>query len=430
MTRPASPIDFFAPLKWLDGRPLLATIEPYRRKIFVDSLYTFDRRGTPVFNLVLCGRGKKNWKTADLVLAALYRFLAWPSNKGSDTFLFAGFDEIHAYKNHDLFEALAPDPSRPDALIWITSYAGIRHAPGIPLHDFMQAGKRGEDERMYFSWYAGDFTTDSSVRDDATPEERANPSMISWGNDGYLAQQKKRLPSNKYRRLHLNLPGAPDGAAFDGEMVVRSVVPGRKSLPPEPGVSYRSFVDMSGGSSDDATLGIAHAEGRRAIVDLVVSQTGKPRFNPRDAVRKFAAILREYRVSQVCGDSYSGETFKRDFEAEGISYKTCSLSKSDLYEAFEPRLNAGEIELPDVPKLAEQLLTLVISRSGKIDHQAGDHDDFANAAAGAVWLVSARAPLRVSDRVMAWARSPAGSPPPPMSNVFVGGVHAAKVPCP
>jgi hypothetical protein len=60
-----------------------------------------------------------------------------------------------------------------------------------------------------------------------------------------------------------------------------------------------------------------------------------------------------------------------------------------------------------------------VSRSGKIDHQVGDHDDFANAAAGAVWLVSARAQLRVSDRMLQWARSPAGTPPPALpANVF------------
>ena len=29
------------------------------------------------------------------------------------TFLFCAFDEIHGYRSHDLFEALAPDPSRP-----------------------------------------------------------------------------------------------------------------------------------------------------------------------------------------------------------------------------------------------------------------------------------------------------------------------------
>jgi hypothetical protein len=33
-----------------------------------------------------------------------------------------------------------------------------------------------------------------------TPERRANPSMASWGKTDYLAQQRKRLPTHKFRR--------------------------------------------------------------------------------------------------------------------------------------------------------------------------------------------------------------------------------------
>ena len=33
-----------------------------------------------------------------------------------------GFDEIHAFRDWDLLEALQPDPLRWDAQIWITSY--------------------------------------------------------------------------------------------------------------------------------------------------------------------------------------------------------------------------------------------------------------------------------------------------------------------
>jgi hypothetical protein len=51
--------------------------------------------------------------------------------------------------------------------------------------DLMKAGQAGDDPRMYFSWYGADFTTDPNFTD-ATPEQRANPSMASWGNDGYL----------------------------------------------------------------------------------------------------------------------------------------------------------------------------------------------------------------------------------------------------
>jgi hypothetical protein len=437
------PFSFFERLVWLDGRPLMTTIEPYRRAIFEAVLYTFDDDGRLQFNLALCGRAKKNWKTADAVLAALYRLLAWPQpgdcfilandeGQAADdlslakklvaangvlkrelspplakeirrkdgrgtvailpagdvagahgkTYGFCAFDEIHGYRDHSLFEALAPDPTRHDALTWITSYAGIRHAPGIPLYDFMRTGKAGDDPRMFFSWYGADFTTDPAFAgDEVTQEQRANPSMASWGNDGYLVQQRRRLPTHRFRRLHLNLPGAPDGAAFSGEQVMLAIVAGRKRLRPVPGVRYQAFVDMSGGSNDDAVLAIGHEDDGRAILDVVEAQTGAPPFNPRDAVRKFVGLLGEYGIRRVVGDAYAGLTFQCDFEDLRIGYEVASASKSDLYEAFEPLLNAGEVELLDAGKLQEQLLTLVW-RGSRIDHQPGDHDDWANAAAG------------------------------------------------
>ncbi len=462
MTTAPHPFAFFEPLRWLDGRPLMDTIEPYRREIFERALFTFGPDGWPIYNRVLSGRAKKNYKTADLTLAALYRFLAWPSAAGNDcaiiandeeqasddlslakkliavnpmlaaevkvyekeigrrdgagkltilpagdvvglhgkTFLFLGFDEIHGYRNHDLFEALSPDPTRRDVLTWITSYAGLRHSEGIPLHDLLQLGKSGDDPRMLFSWYAGDYTTDPALAgDDIEPEVRANPSMASWGNDTYLADQKRRLPANKYRRLHLNLPGAPDGAAFAADTVVEAIVRGRKRLPPVAGIVYRGFVDMSGGGHDDAVLSIAHMEDGRIVVDLLVSQTGVAPFDPLVAVRKFAELLRAYGVHRVTGDRFAGETFVQAFRAEGIAYDVCELSRSHLYEAFEPQLNAGVVELPDISKLQEQLLTLVRKASGRTDHQAGDFDDWANAAAGAVVMVAQdRAPALIRPR--------------------------------
>lgn len=463
------PLDFFAELVWLDRRPLLETIEPYRRDILTDVLWTFGDDDAPAYSLALCGRAKKNWKTTDLVLACVYRFLAWPSAAGNDCFIlandegqaaddlslvkklfganpeidkrvnilskeiarkdgrgvlrilpsrdvagahgktygFCGFDEIHGYRSHDLFEALAPDPTRLDTLIWITSYAGIRHAPGIPLFDLMQTGRRGDDARMYFSWYGGDFSTDPALAD-ATPEQRANPSMASWGNERYLETQKRRLPAHKFRRLHLNLPGSPDGAAFDGDKIMDAIAKGRRRLSYEPENRYFGFVDMSGGSSDDATLAIAHIdrESKRTVLDLLISQTGGAPFNPRDAVRKFAAELKAFGLSRVTGDAYAGQTFRRDFEEAGIVYTVSTRSKTEIYDDFEPKLNAGEIELLDNAKMIEQLLTLVL-RTGKIDHLPGDHDDFANAAAGAVVMASiAKGPMVISAEILRRASIP------------------------
>jgi hypothetical protein len=168
---------------------------------------------------------------------------------------------------------------------------------------------------------------------------------------------------------------------------VAAIVVGRKRLAPEPNVRYSAFVDMSGGSSDSACLAVAHRASGAIVVDLVISQTGRPPFNPRRAIGKFAGVLKEYRVSAVTGDAFGGQTYRYDFREFGIGYRVVDRPKSDLYEELEPRLNAGEVELPDIGKLQEQLLTLVW-RGTKIDHMPADHDDFANAVAGVIYVAA------------------------------------------
>jgi hypothetical protein len=463
--RVVSPVEFFSHLLWLDGRPLLEVIESYRQRLFTEALYSFEPDGTPRYNLVLSGRAKKNYKTTDLILAALYRFLVWQSPYGNDcfllandegqagddlkllkkliavnplltrevivrqkeivradgkgvmqilpakdiagshgkTYLFIGYDEIHGYRNWDLFEALAPDPTRLDALTWITSYASIYNSPGAPLYDLMAQGKRGEDQCMLFSWYAADFTTDPAF-EGLEPEQKANPSMNSWGNPGYLASQRRRLPLHKYRRLHLNLPGMPEGAFFNADRVMSCIAPGRKRLPWVENARYCAFVDMSGGSNDDAALAISHYDEVRkvAVLDLVETQAGKAPFDPRQAVRKFAVLCKEYHVYSIIGDRYAGETFQCDFAEQGISYRVSALTKSQLYEALEPKINAGEVELLDLPKLQEQLLGLV-AKGAKIDHLPGEHDDLINAAAGAIH--EARGFVDFTEGMYGWGES-------------------------
>jgi hypothetical protein len=115
-------------------------------------------------------------------------------------------------------------------------------------------------------------------------------------------------------------------------------------------------------------------------------------FDPRLAVRRFAAALRGYHVTRVKLDNYAGRTFRSDFEAEGFGCDVYTKSASDLYEDLEPRLNAGEVELLDQARLVEELVALVW-RGGKITHLSSEHDDWANAAAGALLQAVARRSL-------------------------------------
>jgi hypothetical protein len=186
----------------------------------------------------------------------------------------------------------------------------------------------------------------------------------------------------------LNLPGSPEGSAFNAEKVMDAVDRRTQVRLPEPGIDYFAFCDMSGGSNDDATLCIAHRDlTGKAMLDRIVDQGQRPPFDPRKAVGRFATTLKEYRCFSVMGDAYAGLTFVNDFSSHGISYYVSELTKSELYEAMEPPLNCGEVILLDEPQLESQLLGLVW-RNSKIDHMPGEHDDFANSAAGAIYLAS------------------------------------------
>lgn len=437
---------FLDSLRWLDGSPL--QVEPYRRQAF-EAFNGRDTSARLLYTLGLFGRAKKNYKTLDAMVEATYAVFD-DSARGSQVYVVAndedqagddldllaklfranprlhalvdikrnrierkdggGFievlpaqdaigahgktyrllvcDEIHGWKTWDLLEALAPDPHRPDAQQWLTSYATLHHRPGVPLFDLMAIGKARTDPRMLFSWYASDFTTDPAFTD-LPPEQRANPSMGSWPEGAaYLEQQRRRLPTHKYNRLHLNLPGSPMGAAYQAESVMAAVERGVTARPYRTGVRYHAFVDMSGGSSDDACLAIAHGEPDMVVLDRVVNQGAAVPFDPREAVTRFAALLKDYRLTVVTGDKYAGETFVRDFQRHGIRYVTASKPKSDLYDDLEPRLNGHRVRLLDVPVLEQQLLGLAW-RGGRIDHAPGEHDDWANAAVGACMAVAA-----------------------------------------
>lgn len=107
--------------------------------------------------------------------------------------------------------------------------------------------------------------------------------------------------------------------------------------------------------------------------------------HPCNAVGRFAGILKEYGISHVVGDKYAGETFISDFAGYGIHYQVSNAPASDLYAAFEPKLNAGQVVLVDDAMVEQQLLGLVW-KGTKITHPSGEHDEHANAAVGALLL--------------------------------------------
>jgi hypothetical protein len=444
--KPISPARFFSRFSWLDGKPL--AIEPYRADILERGLFTFDHSGRRQHNLILTGRGKKNYKTFDRILAAIYNLLAWPTAGGNDcylidndedqsadaldlakkfieanpilksavvikqniiarkdgkgflkilpakdiagahgkTYLFCGFGEIHAYRDYGILEAMQLDPHRPDAMMWIESYDSLFHRAGAPLYDLVQRGFAGKDPRMLFSWYSANRCTDPNFAD-LPPEERENPSMKSWGIADYLEQQRNRLPSHQYRRLHLNIGGQPEGAAFAGAKIADSIERGVKVRHPVPGINYFFFFDGSVGTSDDQVLAVGHREDGRSVLDLIVNQQVRPPFDPLKVIPQFAEIVRLYQGSRVVGDRLVFNIFEKAWRAENISYFMSELTAHQLYEQAQVQFNTGSALLLDDPTLESQFCSL-IWRGGKIDHIVGEHDDWSNACSGVLYLIA------------------------------------------
>ncbi len=171
-------------------------------------------------------------------------------------------------------------------------------------------------------------------------------------------------------------------------------------LPPRPGVSYACFVDAAGGAAggDAYTLAVAHRQDDHVVLDVVRGVSGG--FDPHRVTKTFATFLKQYGVAGVVGDHYSAQWVASAWRDCGLSYTASEMSKSEIYLEALPLFTRGQVRLPDHPQLLRELRLLErrTHRSGKdsVDHGRNLRDDHANAALGALRLVSDNASAYVA----------------------------------
>lgn len=180
------------------------------------------------------------------------------------------------------------------------------------------------------------------------------------------------------------------------EVIEACIEPSVVERLPIRGVEYRAFCDPSGGVSDSMTLAIGHAEGDSFILDCL--REAKAPFDPSAIVASFTETLRAYRCGRVSGDRYGGSWPEEQFRKLGVKYEAAGKAKSDIYRDFLPLLTSGKAELLDQPRLINQLVSLErrTARGGRdsIDHAPNAHDDCANAVAGVLAGLAAKAEPR------------------------------------
>jgi hypothetical protein len=185
-----------------------------------------------------------------------------------------------------------------------------------------------------------------------------------------------------------------DLAAFFDEPTIEAAIDRDRplELPPRTNHRYVAFCDPSGGRHDAFTICIGHRNGYGAdacfVVDVV--RGTRPPFDPHEVVKDFAALCREYKITEVRGDRYSAEWVVTAFRQAGVNYKPADKNKSELYLEALPLFTRGAVSIPDLPPLLRELRLLerATHRGGKdtVDHPRNGSDDFANALCGCAAL--------------------------------------------
>ena len=194
---------------------------------------------------------------------------------------------------------------------------------------------------------------------------------------------------------------------LDADTIAASVEDGVRERPRMAGVAYVSFDDPASGSGSDSwTKGITHREGERIVLDVL--RTWRPPFNPGGVIAESAALSRAYGLRSTTGDRFAAGFVLEGFRTHGVNYVPSTMDRSELYLELLPLMNAYRVRLLDLPDLLRELRGLERRRGtagrDRIDHRPGQHDDRANAAAGAVVLAAGRDPARDA-RLLSWVMS-------------------------
>ncbi len=246
--------------------------------------------------------------------------------------------------------------------------------PSGPFYELYRRGETGQDRELYVvrrpTWEVNAAITRAALE----PEFLSDPdsARVEYGAEF--------------------LEGV--GAFLQAQAIQECVIPGRRNLPPLPGVSYAAAADPAFAAGGDAfTFAIGHKEGTgeavRYILDRLESWRGRRSpLNSDLVLDEIAELAHEYRVGTITLDQYAVIPLSDGLRRRGIAVKAQPLTselKADLYSTFKRALNTGQVELLDDPGLLAELVHLEVrpSPSGKprIGAMANGKDDKAMAVA-------------------------------------------------
>jgi hypothetical protein len=161
---------------------------------------------------------------------------------------------------------------------------------------------------------------------------------------------------------------------------------------PPSGFSCFGFHDAADGSGKDSMCSaISHADNEIRICDALLET--RPPFVPSVAIKEHAEFFRSYGVTNVTADRYAKSYVKEEFAKHEINVIQSEKDKSTIYGECLPLFNSHRVQIPNNPRLINQLLNLERrTRAGGKDliTEGIYNDDLANVCCGSLLMASVR----------------------------------------
>jgi len=283
-------------------------------------------------------------------------------------------DKFSAYPSEELLRALRPAIVRGGLLVSIST----PYAPRGPLHAAWKRCWGDDTNTRTLVWRSG--TTDM------------NPLFDREKIEQELAEDRASAMSEYFSEWREDLSSLIESSYLEAAMT-------RQPMPPQPGIRYVAFCDLSGGKNDSHAICVVHREGDKIIEDEHLEiQAGEASVDA--VVQRFSELARRYGCREITGDQFGAEWASGPFAKAGTPLVKSPMAKSNLFLNAAALIKSGKCELIHSDRVLTQFTSLDRRPGpGGVDTVMkipGSRDDLANAVAGA--LVTAH---MVEDRMPA-----------------------------
>jgi hypothetical protein len=210
-----------------------------------------------------------------------------------------GFTLVGAIGDESCFWSTDEGSANPDSAICSALRPTLATTGGMLALISSPYAKRGEVYSLWKRHFGAD--GDPKIVVAQAPSRVLNPTLPQGVIDRAMERDAASARAEYLAEFRSDV-----GAFVDSEIVMACVMRGVRELLPARSISYKAFVDPSGGSSDSFTCAIGHHDGDRDICIIDALREFIPPFSPEVVTAELAQLLKRAGSITKCNTFLAG----------------------------------------------------------------------------------------------------------------------------